>query len=119
MDGKVAAEDQLKKLLADPELMAALQGTARCSHRGQAGRTRRTKTTHRRPSQGKLTRAEARHGYRTYTGQSRDRRRRDPEADEFSALLKQSFKPRTERAATEVENAVTTLVAAGARRHQR
>ena len=33
------------------------------------------------------------------------------EADEFAALLKQSFKPRTERAATEVENAVTTLVA--------
>src|SRR5258708_8838952 len=32
------------------------------------------------------------------------------EADEFSALLKQSFKPRTERAATEVENAVKTLV---------
>src|SRR5467141_33946 len=33
------------------------------------------------------------------------------EADEFAALLKQSFKPRTERAATEVENAVNTLVA--------
>ena len=32
------------------------------------------------------------------------------EADEFSSLLKQSFKPRTERAATEVENAVKTLV---------
>src|SRR6516162_10763012 len=32
------------------------------------------------------------------------------EADEFAALLKQSFKPRTERAATEVENAVKTLI---------
>src|SRR5215475_4369740 len=32
------------------------------------------------------------------------------EADEFSALLKQTFKPRTERAATEIENAVSTLV---------
>jgi type VI secretion system protein ImpC len=32
------------------------------------------------------------------------------EADEFASLLKQSFKPRTERAATEVENAVNTLV---------
>jgi type VI secretion system protein ImpC len=32
------------------------------------------------------------------------------DADEFSALLKQSFKPRSERAATEVENAVSTLV---------
>jgi type VI secretion system protein ImpC len=32
------------------------------------------------------------------------------EADEFAALLKQSFKPRTERAASEVENAVNTLV---------
>ncbi len=33
---------------------------------------------------------------------------RDP--DEFSLLLKQSFKPRNERAATEVENAIATLV---------
>ncbi len=32
------------------------------------------------------------------------------DVDEFAALLKQSFKPRTERAATEVENAVKTLV---------
>src|SRR5215467_16366649 len=32
------------------------------------------------------------------------------EADEFAQMLKQSFKPRTERAATEVENAVKTLV---------
>ena len=31
-------------------------------------------------------------------------------ADEFAALLKQNFKPRTERAASEVENAVQTLV---------
>ncbi len=32
------------------------------------------------------------------------------ETDDFSSLLKQSFKPRSERAATEVENAVNTLV---------
>src|SRR5262249_59746924 len=32
------------------------------------------------------------------------------EADEFAAVLKQNFKPRSERAATEVESAVTTLV---------
>src|SRR3954468_7276443 len=32
------------------------------------------------------------------------------EADDFASLLKQSFKPRTERAATEVESAVSTLV---------
>ena len=32
------------------------------------------------------------------------------EADEFAALLKQNFKPRSERAASEVENAVQTLV---------
>jgi type VI secretion system protein ImpC len=38
------------------------------------------------------------------------RRTETREVDEFSSLLKQSFKPRTERAATEVENAVTTLV---------
>ena len=32
------------------------------------------------------------------------------EADEFTDLLKQNFKPRSDRAATEVENAVQTLV---------
>jgi type VI secretion system protein ImpC len=32
------------------------------------------------------------------------------EADEFAALLKQSFKPRTERAESEIDNAVNTLV---------
>ena len=32
------------------------------------------------------------------------------EADEFASLLQQSFKPRSERAASEVENAVATLV---------
>jgi type VI secretion system protein ImpC len=32
------------------------------------------------------------------------------EVDEFSALLKQTFKPRTERAETEIESAVNTLV---------
>src|SRR5215207_3005082 len=32
------------------------------------------------------------------------------DVDEFATVLKQSFKPRTERAASEVENAVTTLV---------
>lgn len=32
------------------------------------------------------------------------------DADEFTGLLKQSFKPRSERAATEVENAVSTLI---------
>ena len=32
------------------------------------------------------------------------------DADDFSALLKQSFKPRSERAATEVDNAINTLV---------
>ncbi|OAI25837.1 EvpB family type VI secretion protein [Methylosinus sp. R-45379] len=31
-------------------------------------------------------------------------------ADEFSEVLKQSFKPRTERAETEVQNAVSTLI---------
>src|SRR6202023_2744852 len=32
------------------------------------------------------------------------------DVDEFASLLKQSFKPRTERAGAEVENAVATLV---------
>ncbi|POR51442.1 type VI secretion system contractile sheath large subunit [Bosea psychrotolerans] len=41
----------------------------------------------------------------TQTGQTETR-----DVDEFASLLKQSFKPRSERAATEVENAVSTLV---------
>ena len=32
------------------------------------------------------------------------------QVDEFANLLKQNFKPRTERAETEIDNAVTTLV---------
>ncbi|HXQ05464.1 MAG TPA: type VI secretion system contractile sheath large subunit, partial [Bradyrhizobium sp.] len=32
------------------------------------------------------------------------------DADEFASLLKQSFKPRTERAASELQNSVKTLV---------
>ncbi len=32
------------------------------------------------------------------------------EAEEFAQVLKGNFKPRTERAATEVENAIQTLV---------
>ena len=42
-------------------------------------------------------------GQRTAVVETRD-------ADEFATVLKQSFKPRSERAAVEVENAVTTLV---------
>ncbi len=41
----------------------------------------------------------------TQTGQTETR-----DVDEFASLLKQSFKPRSERAASEVENAVSTLV---------
>ncbi len=41
------------------------------------------------------------------------------EAEDFSALLKQSFKPKTERAATEVENAVSTLVNQALAEHDR
>jgi type VI secretion system protein ImpB len=37
MDGKVAAEDQIKKLLADPQLMAALQ--ERAAQKGDAAET--------------------------------------------------------------------------------
>ncbi len=36
------------------------------------------------------------------------------EVDEFSSLLKQSFKPRTERAETEIDNAVKHAGQAGA-----
>ncbi len=41
---------------------------------------------------------------------SRTCKPRPQDADEFATLLKQSFKPRTERAATELDNAVKTLV---------
>ena len=41
MDGKVAAEDQLKKLLADPQLMQALKDRAASqeSKNGEPGAT--------------------------------------------------------------------------------
>jgi type VI secretion system protein ImpC len=42
--------------------------------------------------------------------QEQDAQTQTRDADEFAALLKQSFKPRTERAATELDNAVKTLV---------
>ena len=42
--------------------------------------------------------------------QQQDVQTQPQDADEFAALLKQSFKPRTERAATELDNAVKTLV---------
>jgi type VI secretion system protein ImpB len=35
MDGKVAAEDQLKKLLADPQLMAALKERSAASQNAE------------------------------------------------------------------------------------
>jgi type VI secretion system protein ImpC len=44
------------------------------------------------------------------TGAVQETRTETRDVDEFADLLKQSFKPRNERAATEVENAVTTLV---------
>src|SRR6266404_3997967 len=46
----------------------------------------------------------------TVRSQQQDAQPQTRDADEFSALLKQSFKPRTERAATELDNAVKTLV---------
>src|SRR3984893_16406128 len=46
----------------------------------------------------------------TATARARDALVETREADEFAQILKQNFKPRTERAATEVENAVKTLV---------
>src|SRR5664279_4016380 len=42
--------------------------------------------------------------------QEQDAQTQTRDADEFAALLKQNFKPRTERAATELDNAVKTLV---------
>src|SRR4030088_3552095 len=46
----------------------------------------------------------------TARSQQQDAQPQTRDADEFAALLKQSFKPRTERAATELDNAVKTLV---------
>ena len=47
---------------------------------------------------------------KTATGRAPEALVETRDADEFAALLKKSFKPRTERAATELENAVSTLV---------
>ena len=44
------------------------------------------------------------------TGSAREAVVETRDADEFATVLKQSFKPRSDRAASEVENAVTTLV---------
>jgi type VI secretion system protein ImpC len=41
--------------------------------------------------------------------QQQDAQTQTRDADEFAALLKQNFRPRTERAATEIDNAVRTL----------
>ena len=46
----------------------------------------------------------------TLHSQQQEVQTQTPDADEFALLLKQSFKPRTERAATEIDNAVKTLV---------
>ena len=50
------------------------------------------------------------HGTGTKGRRRRPTQRRWPKSDDFAALLKQNFKPRSERAASEVENAVQTLV---------
>ena len=59
MDGKVAAEDQLKKLLADPQLMQALKERREAAIAAKPADESPKKATHRSPSQGKLTKAEA------------------------------------------------------------
>lgn len=46
----------------------------------------------------------------TVRSKQQDAQTQTRDADEFAAVLKQSFKPRTERAATELNNAVKTLV---------
>src|SRR5216684_2995223 len=46
----------------------------------------------------------------TFRSKEQDAQTQTRDADEFAAVLKQSFKPRTERAATELNNAVKTLV---------
>ena len=88
-------------MLADPQLMAALKNRAVAKGRRGEGQFL-----------SKLQFGE--HGHGDRDGNSialpQDALVETREADEFSALLKQSFKPRTERAATEVENAVNTLV---------
>ena len=99
MDGKVAASDQIKALLADPAAHGGAQGRALSEQPAQPS------------DRAAVIRARWSMAAAAGTGSVRQTRRvetRDP--DEFAALLKQSFKPRTERAATEVENAVTTLV---------
>ena len=97
MDGKVAAEDQLKKLLSDPAVDGRAQGAGRSTQQPTATQAEQVRQGP-RSWQNKLSATKLPTQTETVA------------ADEFSALLKQSFKPRTERAATEVENAVSTLV---------
>ncbi len=112
MDGKVNAEQQLKKLLSDPKLMAALEKRrTESSADGESDRR-----------QGIVGRAAVSRAWRDQGGsrflrtqmaselQTEQRGGQTTEVDEFASLLKQSFKPRSERAETEIDNAVNTLV---------
>jgi type VI secretion system protein ImpC len=91
MDGKVAAEGTLKKLLADPDLMAVMK--TRFERKPASAESSE-------PASEQLEQEQ----------QSAPSATPLAEADEFAAFLKQNFKPRTERAAAEVENAIQTLV---------
>ena len=97
MDGKVAAEDTAQEIARRSAIDGGDEG--RSSTRSRRARTRPVNE-----------KGESHDGHATGTA-SRARQRAGPgEADEFAALLKQNFKPRSERAASEVENAVQTLV---------
>ena len=114
MDGKVAAETKLRELLSSPELMQALK-ERRDEALRQAGRTETDESAEQVDARSLrdaalIKRIEGHHGYRSSTAKTAPRETALQDADEFSSLLKQSFKPRSERAATEVDNAVNTLV---------
>ena len=98
MDGKAAAEDTLEEAAGGPGADGGDEGEARA-------RSRPTKTARNEAEKWGRNMAVAR-GTAVDTAPVPAL----AEADDFAALLKQNFKPRSERAASEVENAVQTLV---------
>ncbi len=89
MDGRAGAEDLLAKVLNDPALLKSL-----------ASQSKPEAPANNRQHRGSNM-AEAQKSQGTAAGIA--------ETDELSALLQREFKPKTDRARAEVENAVRTL----------
>ena len=105
MDGKVAAEDTLKKLLADPQLMAALKQKLEQRPAAEDDSRNKERLSMASPQQ------EARPSPSRRNGAGRSRRHSPPSSS-------RSFKPRSEQAATRSRKRGADAGHPGARRFQ-